>query len=113
MQQLRTKGTVYLAVGLTALGFFVIFLGWNGAAEKDFVAGQIPYVISGGLTGLGLVFAGLAMALVEAQRRDTARVLAKLDQLIEQAEGASEPEAATEEFEVASSRPRRPSRAPE
>lgn len=113
MQQLRTKGTVYLAVAFTALGFLLIFLGWDGAAEKDFVAGQIPYVISGGLTGLGLVFAGIAMALVEAQRRDTARILAKLDQLIEQGGGAPEGEAATEELEVASSRPRRASRAPE
>lgn len=77
------KGTIYLAVFLVVIGFFVIFLGWNGAAEKDFVAGQIPYVISGGLAGLGVVFAGLTLALVDARRRDTAKVEAKLERLLE------------------------------
>lgn len=81
--QFGTKASVYLAAGLAALGFFVIFLGWDGAAEKDFVAGQIPYVISGGFAGLGLVIAGVALALAEARRRDTARLTAKLDRLLE------------------------------
>ena len=49
--QFGSKGTVYIATGITAIGFVVIFLGWNGAAEKDFVSGQIPYVISGGIAG--------------------------------------------------------------
>lgn len=83
MQQFGTKGTIYVAVGVTALGFLVIFLGWNGAAGKDHVAGQIPYVISGGLTGLGLVWVGLTMANAEARRRDTAKLLGKIDRLLE------------------------------
>lgn len=82
-RNLGSKGTVYLAVFLVVIGFFVIFLGWNGAAEKDFVAGQVPYVISGGLAGLGIVFAGLTLALVEARRRDTAKLEAKLERLLE------------------------------
>ncbi|HVM39429.1 MAG TPA: hypothetical protein VM618_01475 [Acidimicrobiia bacterium] len=83
MQQLGSKGTIYIAAGVTALGFLVIFLGWNGAAGKDFVSGQVPYLISGGLAGLGLVFVGLTMANAEARRRDTARLTAKLDRLLE------------------------------
>lgn len=82
-RDLGAKGTIYIAVGLTVVGFFVIFLGWNGASEKDFVAGQIPYVISGGLAGLAIVFAGLTLALVEARRRDSAKLEAKLDRLLE------------------------------
>jgi hypothetical protein len=83
MQQLGTKGTVYIAVGLTAVGFLVIFLGWNGAAGKDHVPAQIPYVISGGFAGLGLVVAGLTLAGVEARRRDNAKLASKLDRLLE------------------------------
>lgn len=81
--QLGSKGSIYVAVGIVALGFLVIFLGWNGAAEKDFVSGQIPYVISGGLAGISLVAVGLVVALAEARRRDTARLSAKLDRLLE------------------------------
>lgn len=81
--QLGTKGTIYVAVGLLAVGFLAVFLGWNGAAEKDFVAGQLPYVISGGIAGLGIIATGLALAVVDARRRDTAMLAAKLDRLLE------------------------------
>lgn len=84
------KGTVYVAVGLAAVGFIVIFLGWNGAAGKDFAQGQVPYVISGGITGLALVAVGLTLVLVETRRRDNARVLEKLDRVLD-ALGAGPP----------------------
>lgn len=95
------KGTLYIAVGLMAIGFFVIFLGWNGASEKDFVAGQIPYVISGGFAGLGILLAGLVLALVEARRRDNAKLEAKLDRLLEHFGAADEeaPEVVAERIE--------------
>lgn len=78
-----SKTTIYVAVGIVAVGFVVIFLGWNGAAERDFVEGQLPYVISGGITGLGIVAIGIAVAVVEARRRDTAELVAKIDRLLE------------------------------
>lgn len=81
--QLGSKGATYVAVGITALGFLFIFFGWNGAAEKNYVDGQIPYLISGGFAGLGLVLTGLSLSLAEARRRDTARLGAKLDRLLE------------------------------
>jgi hypothetical protein len=77
------KATTYVAVGLCALGFLAVFLGWNGAAGKDYVSGQFPYLISGGVTGLGLILVGLTVVLVETRRRDTARLHAKLDELFE------------------------------
>lgn len=77
------KSTIYVAVGIVAVGFVVIFLGWNGAAERDFVEGQFPYLISGGITGLGIVAIGIAVAVVEARRRDTAELVAKIDRLLE------------------------------
>ncbi|HLF99110.1 MAG TPA: hypothetical protein VI916_01475 [Acidimicrobiia bacterium] len=81
--QLGSKGATYVAVGIAALGFLVIFLGWNGAASKGFTDQQIPYIISGGFAGLGFVFTGLALGLAEARKRDTARLGAKLDRLLE------------------------------
>ncbi len=47
-------------------GFVLMFLGWYGAAHTARQIEQIPYLISGGFIGLGLVFVGgliLASAL--------------------------------------------------
>ena len=49
-------------------GFFLIFLGWNGAASHDREAAQIPYVISGGIAGLGLVVVGAALIVAHSLR---------------------------------------------
>lgn len=43
---------------LLPLGLGVILLGWLGAANTPLLFEQIPYLISGGLLGLGLVFTG-------------------------------------------------------
>jgi hypothetical protein len=43
---------------LLPLGVVFILLGWMGASRTPFVFEQIPYVISGGLLGLALVFGG-------------------------------------------------------
>ena len=48
------------------LGFVFMFFGWYGAAHTPRQIEQIPYLISGGFIGLGLVFLGgllLASAL--------------------------------------------------
>jgi hypothetical protein len=43
---------------LMPLGALVILLGWYGAAHTTRLFLQIPYLISGGILGLGLMFAG-------------------------------------------------------
>lgn len=83
-----SKYTMQLAVGLATVGFLLIVLGWNGAASLDRVPGQVPYLISGGVAGLGLVLAGLVLALVQESRRNTALTLAKLDELGDRVERA-------------------------
>ena len=62
----RMGGRVGLAVCLA--GFVAIFLGWNGAAGYDRVPSQMPYLF-GAIGGLGLVFVGSAMVVVEANRQ--------------------------------------------
>lgn len=66
MQQLATTASrpdadrVLRVVGpvLLPTGAILILLGWYGAANTTRVFLQIPYLISGGLLGLGLMFAG-------------------------------------------------------
>ena len=64
-----SKQTTYLAVGMTTLGFVLMFLAWNGAAGVDNPEQQLPYLLSGSAPGLGLVGAGLVLALVSELRR--------------------------------------------
>jgi hypothetical protein len=60
----RTRFTVtdrmLLTVGsiLMPLGVVLVLLAWYGAAHTTRVFEQIPYLISGGLLGVGLVVAG-------------------------------------------------------
>jgi hypothetical protein len=39
-------------------GFVFMFLGWYGAARTPRAIEQMPYLLSGGLIGLGMVFVG-------------------------------------------------------
>jgi hypothetical protein len=43
---------------LMPLGIFAIFLGWYGVAHTKYQYDQLPYVVSGGLLGVALVFLG-------------------------------------------------------
>ena len=67
VRQLRTGGgtlklserTLMVIAGVVApLGLILILVGWWGAARTPNLFEQIPYAISGGLFGLGLVFLG-------------------------------------------------------
>lgn len=77
-----------LGVGLCALGFLLVFLGWNGAASVDRIPSQFPYLISGGIAGLCFVVLGVGMLVVQNQRADRAALQATLRELQEALERA-------------------------
>ncbi|MGQ0831949.1 MAG: hypothetical protein ACT4OV_09755 [Microthrixaceae bacterium] len=77
-----------LGVGLCALGFLLVFLGWNGAASVDRVPSQLPYLLSGGIAGLCFVVLGVGMLVVQNQRADRAALQATLRELQESLERA-------------------------
>jgi hypothetical protein len=62
----RRDLVLYLSLGAIGVGFVAMGLGWLGSARKDTVPEQFPYLLSGGLIGLGLVFAGSALLVVRA-----------------------------------------------
>lgn len=73
---------------LAPLGLIVVLLGWWGAAHTPYVFDQLPYLISGGLLGLGLVFLGAFFyfahwmtQLVKEQRAQSTAVLEALERL--------------------------------
>lgn len=77
-----------LGVGLCAIGFLLVFLGWNGAASVDRIPSQFPYLISGGVAGLCFVVLGVGMLVVQNQRADRAALQATLRELQESLERA-------------------------
>lgn len=58
----------YIAIGMIVGGFALIALAWNGAASIGYVQGQFPYLLSGGLGGLGLIGVGAGLLFVQVQR---------------------------------------------
>lgn len=60
----------YLGVALTVIGFALIAIAWRQVAAETNVALQLPYLVSGGLTGLALVMVGVTVINVAAKRRD-------------------------------------------
>lgn len=55
---------LYAGAGLLLAGLIALYLGYNGAATNAIPQAQTPFVISGGLFGLGLMtLGGIALAL--------------------------------------------------
>lgn len=62
---------------LAALGALALLLGWYGVSGESLTAKQLPYVVSGGLTGVALVIlAGVFLATDDVRQQ-----LARLDRL--------------------------------
>jgi hypothetical protein len=57
----RERRLHWAGVVLVVVGFVVIWLGWWGASGTKYVYQELPYVISGGIFGLSLVFVGAAL----------------------------------------------------
>lgn len=79
---MQTKNNHTIAIAMMAAGFLLIVLAWNGAASFDTIQQQFPYLLSGGLAGLGLIGGGLGLIVVREQRRTTAVLEAKLDEIV-------------------------------
>ena len=79
---------------LLPLGLLVILLGWYGASNTPRLFEQVPYMISGGLLGVGLVFAGgftyfayWVTRLIKEQRDQNASLLSALHSMERRLEG--------------------------
>ena len=59
---------------LALLGGLALLLGWYGVSGEAVTAKQLPYLVSGGLTGIALVILGGVFLATEDVRRQLARV---------------------------------------
>lgn len=59
---------------LAALGGLALLLGWYGVSGEALTAKQLPYVVSGGLTGVALVILAGVFLATDDVRRQLARI---------------------------------------
>ena len=86
--RVNERTLLYAGGGLGVVGLLVVLLGWWGASHTINLQEQVPYMISGGLFGLALVFLGgfayfayWVTRLVQEQRRQTDALLDALQAL--------------------------------
>lgn len=60
----------YVGVAVAAVGFVLVMIAWGQTAGETNVALQVPYLISGAMTGLGMIMVGVTIVNVAAKRRD-------------------------------------------
>ena len=82
MKLLRAQWDRAAALFLASAGLLALLLGWLGVSRAVYPAEQLPYIISGGLTGLVLV--GMAATLwLSADLRDEWRHLDRLEERVQ------------------------------
>lgn len=71
----------YAGMVLTLVGGVLLVVAWGRVAGLTTVGLQMPYVISAGCTGLGLIAAGLTIVNLAAKSEDSAKRRAQLGEL--------------------------------
>ena len=69
MDERPSRSPLVIGALLGLCGWAVIFLGWYQAGRQDLETGQLPYVISGGFGGFGLLLMGGIAVLIDFVRQ--------------------------------------------
>jgi hypothetical protein len=75
------RAAVVLAAGAPA-GFVVLVLSWRGATNETRIADQLPWLVSGGCGGVGLIGASIGLLYVHLERRRAALHRRELGRLV-------------------------------
>ena len=73
----------WAGVVIASVGLVLIAIAWGRTAGLLNVGLQVPYVVSAGFTGLGLVVVGLTLVSISAKRADAAERTRQLRELRE------------------------------
>jgi len=78
---LSAPALTWIGLVIAAAGFAVIAFAWGKVAGLLDVSLQLPYVVSGGLTGLALVMVGMTAVNVAARRQDATERARQIENL--------------------------------
>lgn len=96
----RLEERILMIVGgiVAPIGIIVVLLGWVGASRTPHVFEQVPYLISGGILGLALVFLGAFFyfahwmtQMVKESRAQSAAILQAFERLQDEIRSLSGP----------------------
>ena len=79
----RVGAGVWAGLLITAIGFGLIAFTWGKVAALVSVALQLPYIVSGGMSGLGLILLGLLVTNLAVKRREALERSRQLDEIRE------------------------------
>ena len=65
--------TLLVLAGVVVAGMLLVGQGWRGTAATLFVPYQVPYLVSGAVTGVACIGAGLALLRVHLDRAEAAQ----------------------------------------
>lgn len=80
---MRQQGQAAVIVGvvLLVIGGVMITLGWDGAANLDYVQGQFPFLLSASIPGIALIIIGTTVLVLATVRTDAKERGAQLEKL--------------------------------
>lgn len=117
MSKRPTRLFAVVGVLFIAAGFAAIVLAWRSSGEQKLEIGQLPYLLSGGFGGLGLIVVGSAGLIVDAVlgaavartvEIDLAAIVEAAESLDRSADSLNEAAAKLSSAEVEEPAPRRP-----
>ena len=79
---LTNPAAVWIGMVVAGLGFVLLGVAWAQVAGETQVYLQLPYLVSAGMTGLGLIMVGLTLINVSTKRRDALERERQMDQLV-------------------------------
>lgn len=79
---LRVRYGRLLGLLFCVAGFITIALGWNGMAREACADCQLPYIVSGGAGGLGLILFGVGLLVMSQFRAERDRLAEQIAEAI-------------------------------
>jgi hypothetical protein len=73
---------IVIGIVLCAVGFVLIAYCWSQVGLRMAVADQVPYIVSAGFTGMGLILVGAMIVSIQVRRRDAEQQFRRLEQLV-------------------------------